>query len=710
VAADLPQRLAAILAADIADYTRLMERDEGETVAAWRRARAEVIDPTVALHHGRIVKLTGDGFLAEFTTAESAVKAALDMQAAFAGIFPQDKDHVAFRMGVNLGDIWVDAEDIYGAGVNIAARLEALAEPGGVCVSGAVYDAVKHKIAARYQPLGAQRVKNVADPIQVWRVATSSPDGSTRAPARARRREERRARSRPLWAATSVVLVAVAGIYLWHQATNATVELEKSIAVLPLADLSPQRDQAYFADGISEELLNTLAQVGDLLVVARTSSFVFRDGKEDARSIGQKLNVSYLVEGSVRRANDDLAITVQLIRTDNQSHVFSRTFERELDDILTIQKEIAAEITGVLNIALGAGAFDRPGMTRNVAAVEALMKAMNEPARSPGSAGVVEHINALRGVVQMDPGFGLAWLQLYRAYSGGVSMFPPGEAEEFPELAAQAFATARDVAPDMPELQLIDVDRAIEAGDWVEADRRLTDLLEQQRSNDAGLMARHARFLYQTGRIRDAAPVAQRARRLEPLSQTTLATAVYAHMANEEFDRALQEIESSRDWLSVRDYYAMRFNVPWQQRDTEEYARQWRAYHAGPDYDGSAPAEERFMQKFLELLEAGDVIYARQEVNRLLTSGEFPRGLTANLAGIANHYGDADWQAQLLEAYVSNRTVIADWLPRAALYRETARFRQRMERNGLAHYWRTTGKWPDKCRPQAGSEPDFVCF
>ena len=178
---EIPQRLAAIVAADIAGYTRLMERNEAGTVAAWRRARAEVIDPTVAACRGRIVKLTGDGFLAEFPTAESAINAVLAMQAAFTALFgdPHSEHCVAFRMGVNLGDIWVDADDIYGAGVNVAARLESLAEPGGVCISGAVHDAVKHKIAARYEDLGLQRVKNVAEPIRAWRLRSAEPAATT---------------------------------------------------------------------------------------------------------------------------------------------------------------------------------------------------------------------------------------------------------------------------------------------------------------------------------------------------------------------------------------------------------------------------------------------------------------------------------------------------------------------------------------------------
>ncbi len=733
--ADIPQRLAAILAADIAGYTRLMERDEAGTVNAWRRARADVIDPTVALHHGRIVKLTGDGFLAEFTTAEGAVKAALGMQEALAALFSDDEHRVAFRMGVNLGDVWVDAEDIYGAGVNVAARLEALAEPGGVRVSGAVYDAVKHKIAARYENLGAQTVKNITDPIQVWRVTSGARDALSVAPTRALRPEPRadkvsRGDSRLVLALAFVVLVVGGGIYLWRGSTDdrsdatdraasdmtpqlvvptETIALEKSIAVLPFDDLSPEGDQAYFADGLSEELLNKLAQVSDLLVVARTSSFAFRDSREDLRSIGRKLNVSYILEGSVRKADDDLRITAQLIRADNQSHLWSRTFERTLEDVFAVQEEIAQEVSRALNITLGTGEFDRAGMTRNVAAYEALMKVMNESNRSPGSAGVVQTISGLRGVIRLDPDFGLAWLHLYNSYADGASMFPPGEADEFPELAAESLARAAGLAAEMPELQLIYVNRAMEAGDWLEADRQLTVLLEQHRNNDAELLARYAGFLYQSGRIRDVIPVAERARRLEPLSTVALRTVVYARMANGEFDRALQEVERSRDVVAVGEYYAFRRNVAWQQGDTEEYARQMRAYLESQDYDGATPEVERFNRKFLELLEADDANYARREVDRLLNSGEFGRGLLVSLAGIANHYRNAEWQAELMEPFLGNRTVVADWLPRAAIYRETETFRQRMERNGLADYWRTTGKWPDKCRPLPGSA-DFECF
>lgn len=525
------------------------------------------------------------------------------------------------------------------------------------------------------------------------------------------------------------LLAAGGGTYLWMasagdrsdatgQATSDSapqpsapvegIELEKSIAVLPFEDFSPDGDQAYFADGLSEELVHKLAQVSDLLVVARTSSFTFRDSNEDLRSISQKLSVSYILEGSVRKAGDDLRITAQLIRGEDQSHLWSGNFDRKLEDIFATQDEIAQGVTRALNITLGTGEFDRPGMTRNVAAYEALMKMSEIDSRNTRDA-VVQAIGGLRDVIRLDPNFGLAWLYLYGLYDRGAGMFPPGEADEFPELATEALAMAAELAPDMPELQMIYVDRAMDAGDWLEADRRLTALLEQHPNNDE-IMTRYANFLFLSGRIRDVIPVAERALRLDPLSFPSVRMVIQARVANGDFDRALQEIERNRELMSARGHLSNRASVAWQRGDVEEYARQARAYYGAEYYDGTDPQGQRFMMKFLELLEADDADYARQEVDRLLVGGEFGRGQLISLAGIANHYGDADWQAELIEQFAGNRTSIADWLPRSAIYRQTDAFSQRMQRNGLADYWRMTGKWPDKCRPLPDSGTAFECF
>jgi len=252
VADEIPQRLSAVLAADISSYTHLMEIDEAGTVAAWRKARADVIDPTVASHQGRIVKLTGDGFLAEFATVENAVKAALAMQEAFASLFAEmpSERRVAFRIGINLGDVWVDTQDIYGAGVNVAARLESLADAGGICISGAVRDAIKHKIAVHYEDRGLQRVKNVAEPIHVWSIRSERmPAAELVAP----RVPPAAAQSRARWivfaavGAVALLLAAGAGFYVLAPAAPRVASLSEWVRLTDFPDTVT--DPAFSADG-----------------------------------------------------------------------------------------------------------------------------------------------------------------------------------------------------------------------------------------------------------------------------------------------------------------------------------------------------------------------------------------------------------------------------------------------------------------------------
>jgi class 3 adenylate cyclase/Tol biopolymer transport system component len=252
VADEIPQRLSAVLAADISSYTRLMEIDEAGTVAAWRKARADVIDPTIAAHQGRIVKLTGDGFLAEFATVEHAVKAALAMQEAFASVFAEMRAdrRVAFRMGINLGDVWVDTQDIYGAGVNVAARLESLADAGGICISGAVRDAIKHKVAVHYEDRGLQRVKNVAEPIHVWSIRSERmPSAEVVAP----RMPPASPRSRPRWilwataGAVALLVAAGAGFYAFAPVAPRVASLSEWVRLTDFPDAAT--DPAFSADG-----------------------------------------------------------------------------------------------------------------------------------------------------------------------------------------------------------------------------------------------------------------------------------------------------------------------------------------------------------------------------------------------------------------------------------------------------------------------------
>ncbi|HEY5567955.1 MAG TPA: tetratricopeptide repeat protein [Gammaproteobacteria bacterium] len=435
--ADLPQRLAAILAADIAGYTRLMEFDEAGTVAAWRRARAEVIDPTVEQHRGRIVKLTGDGFLAEFSTVESAVRAALTMQQSFSALFAsQPADHrVAFRMGVDIGDIWVDAQDVYGAGVNVAARLEALALPGELCISDAVHAAIKHKIVARYEDIGPQRVKNVAAPVRAWRVGQAADASSAGAQRRSRPWHVGLAIAATLLAATALVL------YLSRPpatssltGTNALATVENpapgvaltavavhpdSIAVLPFYNIDGTEDMRIFCDGLAEDVIGRLTVIPQLRVSSRGDSFAL-GANSASQDVRDRLRVAYYLEGSVRQTGETLRIVAQLIDSATGFHVVSRTFDKTIGEFSEIQDEITNLIVANLRVALPSLTEAPVYMTAETASFDAYLafrRGMDIVHRPMTRQAIEQALDAFRESLTVDPDYAAAYAGICLTYT-----------------------------------------------------------------------------------------------------------------------------------------------------------------------------------------------------------------------------------------------------------------------------------------------------
>jgi adenylate cyclase len=302
------RRLAAVLVADIAGYTRLVEQDTDATVTAWKAARADVIEPAIAEYSGRIVKLTGDGFLAEFSVVQDAVLCAVRMQQRLL------ESSLDFRIGVNLGDIIDDGQDIHGEGVNIAARIEALAEEGGICISGGVYDQVRNRLNHTFEDMGAHEVKHVSAPVRVYRVLL---DG--------------------------VVKPVSSGLVLPDK---------PSIAVLPFDNMSGDEEQEYFSDGITEDIITTLSLFRSLFVIARNSTFVYKGGGVDIPTVARDLGVRYVLEGSVRKSGKRLRITAQLIDATTGGHIWAERYDRELDDIFALQDEITEQVVGALNPAI----------------------------------------------------------------------------------------------------------------------------------------------------------------------------------------------------------------------------------------------------------------------------------------------------------------------------------------------------------------------
>ena len=324
MAADpVQRRLAAILAADVAGYSRLMGEDEIATRARFNSHFHDLIEPTIAKGQGRVVKTTGDGLLAEFPSVVDAVNCAVEIQRNMIDRNADDPQgqRMEFRIGVNLGDVIIEGDDIHGDGVNVASRLEKLSEPGGVVVSRSVHEQVKSKIDFGFDDLGPREVKNIVEPVHAFRIILDP--GTTVA------------------------------------AVTATIFDKPSIAVLPFDNMSGDTEQEYFSDGITDDLITALCRIRQFRVVARNSTFSFKGQFPDVRRVAEELNVRYVIEGSVRRAGNQIRLTAQLIDGDTGNHVWAERYDRSLDDIFSLQDELANTIVGAVEPAMGRAEQER---------------------------------------------------------------------------------------------------------------------------------------------------------------------------------------------------------------------------------------------------------------------------------------------------------------------------------------------------------------
>jgi adenylate cyclase len=311
------RRLAAILAADVAGYSRLMGADEEGTHERLKALRRDLLDPKIAEHHGRIVKTTGDGLLVEFASVVDAVRCAVVVQQAIPERNVGADNRIELRIGINLGDVIVEGDDLYGDGVNIAARLEALADAGGVLVSNTVHDHMRDRLPFVFEDLGEQQVKNIAQPVRVYRVRDST---AAKAP------------SQP--------------------APALPLPDKPSIAVLPFENMSGDPEQEYFADGMVEEIITALSRIRWLFVIARNSSFTYKGQAVDVKQVGRELGVRYVLEGSVRKAGCRVRITAQLIDATTGAHLWADRFDGSLEDVFDLQEQVAISVAGVIEPAL----------------------------------------------------------------------------------------------------------------------------------------------------------------------------------------------------------------------------------------------------------------------------------------------------------------------------------------------------------------------
>jgi len=374
-APSIERRLAAILAADVVGYSRLMEVDEAGTLARLRTVRLELIDPAIAKCKGRIIKTTGDGMLVEFQSVTEALRCAADFQERMAR---RNRDMPAsrallYRIGINLGDVIVEGDDIFGDGVNVAARLESMADPGGICISAAVRDQVGDRLEVGYEDLGERHVKNIKRPIRMFRVLLGSQQSVAAASA---------------------------------TAAPAASARKPSIAVLPFVNMSGDTEQEFFADGLTEDIITELSRFRELLVISRNAVFVHKGKPVKAQQIAREFGVDYVVEGSVRKAGDRVRVTVQLIDGETETHLWAERYDRKLEDIFAIQDEVTTAIAATLFGRVEAARHERVQRkhTDNMAAYEYLLAGKALHHRSSPQANA-EALRMLDRAIELDPNY-----------------------------------------------------------------------------------------------------------------------------------------------------------------------------------------------------------------------------------------------------------------------------------------------------------------
>ncbi len=359
------RKLTTILSADVVGYSRLMGEDEVGTLAALKAHRQELIEPKAAQYHGRTIKLMGDGALMEFASVVDAVAFSVEVQAAMRernAEVPEAR-RLVYRIGINIGDIIVEGDDIYGDGVNVAARLEGLADPGGICVARNVYNQVKGKLDLNFEHLGARAVKNIAEPVTVYRVALDDKAVVLVTPVVQAPVDAVRGRWPAIAAGLAVSLLAIVGLVWWQPWAPPveTTSLEKmalplpdkpSIAVLPFANISDDSEQEYFADGMTDDLITDLSKVSGLFVIARNSVFTYKGRAVNVQEVGRDLGVRYVLEGSVRRAGDRVRVNAQLIDAATGHHLWAERYDRDYTNVFAVQDEVVGRIVSALEVKL----------------------------------------------------------------------------------------------------------------------------------------------------------------------------------------------------------------------------------------------------------------------------------------------------------------------------------------------------------------------
>jgi TolB-like protein/class 3 adenylate cyclase/Tfp pilus assembly protein PilF len=524
------RRLAAILAADIAGYSRLIGTDEEGTLRRIRSIRAEVVDPKIAAHHGRLVKTTGDGLLIEFASVVDALRCASEVQQLLAernagtGV----AERIEFRIGINVGDVVVEDGDIFGDGVNVAARLEALAEPGGICVSARVQEDAAGRLDLMFADMGEQDLKNIARPVRAYRVILAIGDGRPKA----------------------APIAGVAALPLPDK---------PSIAVLPFKNMSGDPEQEYFADGMVEEIITALSRIRWLFVIARNSSFVYKGQAADVKRVGRELGVRYVLEGSVRKAGGRVRVTAQLIEAETGAHIWADHFDGLLEDVFELQDSVAITAAGVIEPALQAAEARRSAHrpTNDLTAYDLYLRAL--PNFATLAKDTIHEALALLGqAIARDPRYGpalaLAAMCITQLRQNGWAASPDAGRDQALDYARRALASAGNDAFVLASAAFVFGN----LGEDIEAAIALAERsLAASPSSAYGWFWSGMLRLY-AGQCDRAIEYIEKSLRLNPLDRmgVPLTAMAAAHFFKREFEIALAKLQAS---IQERPGFAMSY-------------------------------------------------------------------------------------------------------------------------------------------------------
>jgi adenylate cyclase len=560
----MQRKLRAIFSADAKGYSKLMGDDDEytiNTITAYRKLITELIE----IHHGRVVDAPGDNILAEFSGALSAVNSAIEIQKELETRnrkLPDDR-RMDFRIGINLGDIVHKEDRIYGNGVNVAARIESLAEPGGICISRGVFNQVRRKVRQGFEYLGEHRVKNIIEPVTIYRVLLA-PEYEGRVIGEPVTKTTKL--KKPTLAAIATLLIASVAL-LWMFYPKATdiepasigkmaVPLpdEPSIAILPFENMSGDPNQEYFSDGITEHIITSLSKVPYLLVIARNSSFSYKNKSVKVQQVAEELGVRYVLEGSIQRSGDRVRITAQLIDAVAGHHLWADSYDRNIDDIFSLQDEIAMKIMSELQVKISVADMGRRSMlkTTNIKAYEKFLKAW-EHYRRRTEADTLQARKLGQEAIELDPEYGDAYLMLGWAHLDDIWFYRTKSREKSLESAEKFAHKAISLSADEA------AGHRILASIFLLRRKYENAIAESQKSVDLAPNSAVANFilgmvLRKAGHYKEAIPFLEKAIRLDPITPVNfLSHLAWAYTCLAQYEKALplwnKAIEKNPDYL-----------------------------------------------------------------------------------------------------------------------------------------------------------------